>query len=1388
MAEVVNRRVNIYIDQQAAIAALQQLEKKQALYNQRIEECRSKQRDLQLQMQQAAAAGRDISKLQLQYDRVTASLKNATAELSKSEKASQKLKEQIDSGLGSTLAQQEKLVTRLRNELRNMSENAPGYAEKFAAYRTASDTFLEMKKRVDGVADSMSDLKQQSLAATIGVAAGEMITGLIESAKSMVSGIVDNSAIISDELSDIQKTTGLTEDQVRTVNNELKKLDTRTSFSQLRQLASEAGKLGNESVEDVKRFVAEANIIDVALGEDLGADAITQISKLSKIFHTGMLNIASAINSIGAASEASESFQVDFLSRVAGVAQTAKLSAPDLLAYGAALEINGQTAEVSGTALSKFFLDFVGNTEKFGRAAGYAKGELKALIDDKGTNAAFMDFLVRLKQVSPTSDLMIQKLQELNIEGSSGANVFLTLANNLGLVKSQQDVANQSYSEGISVIQEYNTKNNNAAAELEKLKKSIESVFTADSLLDAVGAGVRAVNSFIASLRNLPQFIMENKVAVLTLVAGLILLNGNLIQTAIATLRAQAAQVAYNVGFAIGNGLLSASISLQAAYITVTNLLMGRITAATAVQRLWNIAVASNPLGAILVLIGAVAAAISVLTSNTEKQNASARVNMDINKAVAENTAEQISKIQYLTKIVNDNTLSEETRKKALQELININPEYLKGLNAENAATTEGKRIIDDYIKSLQQKAREEAAVSFRSKKLEEDMQLGLLQQDVEGKIANGKTSRSDLSSEEREYTGNNAFTRNSGTIMNVLTWSNTADRALEGIKDARAKIKDELDEIDNILKKEFSTTPADKTTEASNTSSLIVKRTIADIKAEIAGLEKVYDQIDIKDKSAFKANLDRRKALKKELDNLNGKESPENKNAESLASELKRIARELTAYNESQYEKDIIAVENKYSKLEQKARNNSKLLAEVERLKFLELSAVNQKYFEDVNKALQKAAADERNLYLKKNEEQKQQVLESAKNAAKLLTGNLESSIARLNRDQLAKAELDARKAGFLEQLKAQKEFLEEQKRQELSNVNLTAEERQLIEQKYRESNLRLELEYAQKVLSAVSTLANSVLSIYDGITSNKTRQEDNYISRLQSANEKEKASYQRLLNAKLITQAQYDAKVNKLDKQLEEKEKKAKLDQFEREKTSNIVRANIQIAQAILQALSSSPPPYNFILAGIVAAAGAVQLLNIKNQEAPEFGTGGFLDKGPKHRSRYNGLPVVNPYTGKPVAYLEQGEGIVNARTMASKRKYTLSGTASEITSTLNGAGGGVTWDRSAEMLPFWKTTPVKPINLRSAKRGMDRIRIMEFGGIFNAPVVANKTPADNTGDIALYMDLVLGIVERNSAVMDSLANQLSQGIMAKTYLTEAEAQQARIDNIRREATFKR
>ncbi|WP_158648468.1 hypothetical protein, partial [Candidatus Symbiothrix dinenymphae] len=113
--------------------------------------------------------------------------------------------------------------------------------------------------------------------AATGVAA---ITGLSMTFRKLAEDV----AKMDDTYADVMKTTGLTHEQVKDLNEEFKKLDTRTSREELNNLARDAGKLGITGKKDILDFVEAGNQINVALGEDLGEGAIKNIGKLTEVY------------------------------------------------------------------------------------------------------------------------------------------------------------------------------------------------------------------------------------------------------------------------------------------------------------------------------------------------------------------------------------------------------------------------------------------------------------------------------------------------------------------------------------------------------------------------------------------------------------------------------------------------------------------------------------------------------------------------------------------------------------------------------------------------------------------------------------------------------------------------------------------------------------------------------------------------------------------------------------------------------------------------------------------------------------------------------------------------------------------------------------------------
>lgn len=85
-------------------------------------------------------------------------------------------------------------------------------------------------------------------------------------------------AEMEDTMANVRKYTGQSDGQVRQMNEDFKQMDTRTSREQLNELAGAAGRLGKQSKEDIEEFVEAADMINVALGDDLGKGPWTRLA------------------------------------------------------------------------------------------------------------------------------------------------------------------------------------------------------------------------------------------------------------------------------------------------------------------------------------------------------------------------------------------------------------------------------------------------------------------------------------------------------------------------------------------------------------------------------------------------------------------------------------------------------------------------------------------------------------------------------------------------------------------------------------------------------------------------------------------------------------------------------------------------------------------------------------------------------------------------------------------------------------------------------------------------------------------------------------------------------------------------------------------------------
>lgn len=313
-----------------------------------------------------------------------------------------------------------------------------------------------------------------------------------------LSNLIGRAGDFSDALGQVRKTTGLTAEEVEDLNAQLKKLDTRTARKELLAMGKIAGKLGITAKNDVLGFIAAADKINVALGEDLG-DPEQSMRKLGKLIESfkvkdvygiedSLLKVGSAINHLGKSSTANEGFIVDFTRRMGGIAPLAKVTIQDILGLAAASDALGLTQEVTSTALSKLFIKMTANREVFAKFTKDVNGNQLSLEDysrliDTDFNEAFLALLRGVKDNSQGMIALSETLSDLELDGGRVVQVLGTLSNNTKLIGEQQKISNDEFAKGTSVLNEYNLMNETFGATLDKIRKALFAKFVNSSFV-----------------------------------------------------------------------------------------------------------------------------------------------------------------------------------------------------------------------------------------------------------------------------------------------------------------------------------------------------------------------------------------------------------------------------------------------------------------------------------------------------------------------------------------------------------------------------------------------------------------------------------------------------------------------------------------------------------------------------------------------------------------------------------------------------------------------------------------------------------------------------------------------------------------------------------------
>ena len=739
----------------------------------KIELLRKKVEGLNQQRQIAEQVLKDSSSTDAQRKRametikkVNSELKKSTRELERSENRVQALTEGLRRMDKQTPKELQKTIRQINVELNSgaVKRGSEQWDAYTAALKSAKKELQEIRaqQEVDkqkSLGEQIADFGNKWVGTVASIAGGMEI---LDNAKQWVSGFVKIYADMKEHMSGVTKYTGLAAEEVDELNEAFKNMDTRTPREKLNDLAADAGRLGITGKQDILDFVDAANQINLALGKDLGEDAVKNIGKLTQLFEdgkalglkNGMLATASVINELAQSSSASEPYLLEFTARLASIGSTAKIAQSDLTSIAAVLDQGMVGVEKGATAMQNVLTAIYRRPAKMAKAAGLDVKKFTELVKTDA-NAALLQFIGALKDARSLENIA-PMLEEMKLSGSGVTQTLATLANGLDNLKATQQQASLAFLEHTSATKEAEVANSTVQAQLEKAQKAYKdlAVELGGHLEPVVKHMVSSTGLMAKALLYSIRFAIEHKRTLIALAAVLAAYRVGLMISVAWENRFWIAKIKNIAADKLSAAWTSIVTTAKAAWAAIVLVATGRLNAATIAQWRLNAAMAANPIGLVIAGIVALISVIWGLSQRMEDATKKHSALNDVQNEGKKKAAEEIEVVKRLHQIIRNSNEAYDTRRKAIEHLQKMVPGYHASLTKEGKLTERNTKAIAEYIRSLQNKALAEAAydklVELQKARIEQQMTVDRKKYNI--RAVNRELQKPEYKSRERNF------------------------------------------------------------------------------------------------------------------------------------------------------------------------------------------------------------------------------------------------------------------------------------------------------------------------------------------------------------------------------------------------------------------------------------------------------------------------------------------------------------------------------------------------------------------------------------------------------------------------------------------------------------
>ena len=1142
-------------------------------------------------------------------------------------------------------------VRTLSRELRNLTPGTEEFQQRAAQLREAQAHFNRVRDEINQVNGAITQTATSTSRfgdIVRGVFAGNLITGFFSTLAGKARNATDELLKISDLMTGVEKTTGLASSQVRELWNEFDNLNTRTSKQELLNIAQIGGRLGITDKDQLREFTTEIDKIYVALGDSFQGgleEVTTKVGKLKNLFeetrnqnYGEALNaIGSALNELGANGSSTEQNITEFATRIGALPAVLKPSIEKTLGLGAAFEESGIDAEVASSGYSRFMSVAGNNIAAFAKQMKLTTKEASELFNTR-PEEFFLRFGESLKGLGAEQTAGVLKGLKLNtveIQKALG-----TAGDKADRFRQLMNLSGTAMQESTSIQNEFNKVNENTAAIWDKIKKVFAETFTSDTMSQWFGGFIKLLGWFtgvtsqagdgVKVFRERIAFLMK---AIVVCTTAFVSYRAAVYLSSIATKAAWQQTILYNATMKVANATTAlwkgTILLLSAAKATLT----GNTIRATAAMRTFNLVTKMNPWGLLLGAITAVVTAL-VLFSNKQKEvNLQLKIQNDAIKEANVQTAAQEHHLRQLLKTANDTNKSYNERKKAVDELNRLVPQYNKQLTVETANTDKAKQALDRYIESIKAAAREKYLKALVDQKAE----------------ALAKAEYSSLEENiawyERTWNAVKNIGNPIGSMADDLTTANK--NKIKNVKKAGEELKIATDLLikqqeenakKGIVVSDDNVTPI---TPTDTTNSKTKDKDYADDyrnanKARLAAEQELQKEIT----QGLEESLDKQLALTEqkyndkrfklqqenadlEQDILKLKTEAKGNNDPNLLKTIqeKRKLQELNKQIAVEYEKqeqaELAQVREKHSakEVERTLKEMNECLAVKKREKAEELLLIQD--LDTAKEALRGQISDKELSQIKTLEDAKKALRRKADE--EILKESLASfeTQKKLLMDYLQTVTGEA-KDKLIEDIQKVEEQMTKVKEQLDGLKNPTTEDPQAGSELQRVDVLGYSANDWENVFTNLDNVharfravemgigaMNNAFSMFSQLQENLNARE---LSKYTANQQKKKQALLDQLNQGYISQAQYQKEVQRLDEEAEAKKKELAIKQFKAQKVANMLNIVANTAMAVMRAYSDAGPLAGTALAAIVGAIGAVQLGIVAAQQPPSYARGGY------------------------------------------------------------------------------------------------------------------------------------------------------------------------------------